>query len=166
MKIILILSAILMLSCSSGNNQNMPIQPLIEYATNYVPCKSTPPHNAVDCIVGMEGELPPLPKKVAQILQNRKIDNELIIYNSLIASRLYSHHLVRAHQSYGINKKHPVWVVFEKYSEIPFNSEFETSSIIHTWLDKGNYKKHPLLKAEYEIMNREHTNIKNGIYWK
>lgn len=160
MKTTIILTLLVIVGCSSGNNQDIPIQPLKDYAINYFPCNTS---KDIQCL---EGELPILPEDIIHILKHRKIDEQFIIYNSLIASRLYSHHLVRARQSYGINQSHPVWEAFEKYSEISFNSEFETSAVIYSWLYKGHYNKDKLLNHEYNIMVNEHDNIEKGIYWQ
>lgn len=155
---ILILSLLLLLyGCHNKNDLNISIRPLKEYSINFKAC------DREDCV---PFGLPSVPEEVAQVLENRVIDNEFIIYNSLIAAKLYRQQLERAHQSYGIDRKHPVWLAFKKYSREPLRGDFVSSSVIYEWLKRSDYRKNKLLKSELEAIDLELKNIENRIYWK
>ena len=147
---VIIILSILIIGCENGNNQNMPIGPLKDYALNFKACDFT------DCV---PFGLAPVPDDVLEVLRNRKIDKEFIIYNSLIAAKLYRQQIEKAGQSYEINKSHPVWIAFEKYSGIEFSSEFETSIIIYGWLSESEYASDILLKTEFEAIDKKYKYI-------
>lgn len=142
------------------NRQELSIEPLKEYALAYQPC------DGESCYVE-KGEkivmkktffsMAPIPKNVEYILKERVIDDEFIVYNSLIASRFLVSQLYYVNQSYQISTKHPVWRTFRKYSNIEFNDEFETSDIIYAWLREN--EQYQNLLDEYERMN---SNMKDN----
>lgn len=147
---VIIILSILIIGCENGNNQDIPISPLKDYALNFKAC------NFTDCV---PFGLTPVPDDVLEVLKNKKIDKEFIIYNSLIAAKLYRQQIEKAGQSYEINKKHPVWVAFEKYSDIGLSSEFETSIVIYIWLSESEYTSNILLKTEFEAIDKKYKYI-------
>lgn len=153
-KILILLFTLLLVSCGS-NNKALPIEALRSYALGY-PVTSDP--DAINFA------LRDLPGEVEEIVQNRVIDDEFKLYVSLILARHYRSHLITSNQSYIINKNHPLWVVFEKYSGIKFQSEYELSNVIYyNWLSLNEGYLKPILKIEYDEIKKELIRIGNPV---
>lgn len=149
---VILLITLLLSSCTT-NNQEMNIDSLRDYALNY------PVTTKLD---SLRFVLPTLPAKVEDVVQNRIIDDEYMLYVSLILARHYRSQITIAGQSYIINKNHPLWVVFEKYSGIKFQSEYELSNVIYyNWLSPNSGSLHPILKVEYEEIKKELVRVGN-----
>lgn len=156
-KIFCISLLFLLLGCESNSDSELPITELKDYALNFAPCDQP------DCT---PFSLPPFPKEVNLVLKNRIIDDELIIYNSLILAKQYHAQLKRAHQSYEINRKHPSWIVFQKYSGEKITGELVLSHIIFDWLENSKYKNHEILLPVVNSIKEEKNKIERGVYWK
>jgi hypothetical protein len=154
MKTIMLFITILLVACGS-NSQDMSVEALKVYALNY-PVAANPDE--------MHFELEKLPDEIDDIARRRKIDNEFELYVSIILARHYRSHIANANQSYIIDKKHPLWKAFEKFSNIEFQPEYELSNVIYyNWLDPNREKLATLLLVEYEAIRNEHIRIDNAV---
>jgi hypothetical protein len=133
----------------------MPIEPLKEYALNY---------QFIEDPEKVNYELPELPPHVERVVKYRVIDEEYKQYVSLILARQYRSHITTAGQSYQIRKSHPLWVSFEKFSEIEFQPEYELSYVIYyNWLKPNRSHLNPLLRLEYEAIQKELVKVGNPL---
>ena len=146
MKALIIIFILNLAGCSS-NDEEISIFALKNYALNY------PVSNSVDEI---NFQLPPLPHEVEKIIKKRVMDDEYKSYVALILARHYRSHVTYANQSYIINKRHPLWVSFEKFSGIQYSNEYELSNVIYyNWLKLNGSHLDPLLQLEYEAIQKE-----------
>lgn len=151
----LILVFVLCLAGCSSNNEELPILALKNYALNYPVARNT---NEINF------QLPPLPQAVEEIVNKRVIDDDYKLYVALILARQYRSHITHASQSYIINKSHPLWIAFEKFSRVDYSSEYELSYVIYyNWLKPNSETLDPLLTAEYEAIKKELIRVGNPI---
>lgn len=150
--IVTILISMLLVACG-GNDKVMEIGVLKEYALKF----QVKTNHA-----SLNFTLPALPPDVENVVKHRIIDDEYKLYVSLILARHYRSHITIAGQSYLIVKDHPLWVAFEKYSGIDFQSEYELSNVIYyNWLAPNSSSLDPLFKVEYESIKKELNRVGN-----
>ena len=164
-RIFFLLIFIVVVGCEGGRDSAILIAPLQEFALQYEPCIE---EQECDSIFG----LPILSEDLYQILNTRKVDEQLITYNTLILLKLYRTQLERTHQSYDIRNgemgiKHPVLTVFTKYSGVKLTGDFVSSSISFKWAkENSTLLNNPLIQSEVSRIETELDKIERQVYWK
>ncbi len=165
MKYLLIILLICASGCQSSNVSSISIGPLKDYALKYNPCLEEE-----DCSPFFH--LPEVPATVEKVLEASKIDNDFIIYNTLIMLKLYRAQLERAHQSYDLRRQpgrsnRPILVAFSKYSGTAVSGEFVSSDISYLWVrEQKQLIDNSLIIAEMKRIEKVLSNIEAGVYWK
>ncbi len=155
---------IALMGCEKNNTLSLSIEPLKNYSLNYSPC-----FEEKEC--DQFFYLPDLPQNVQYTIEKRKIDDEFILYNTLIMLKLYRAHLERAHQSYDLrpysrSNKNPILQAFHKYSGVKITGEFLSSSISYEWvLKQQRLLDNPIINKELKRIKLVLDNIDKGVYW-
>jgi hypothetical protein len=117
--------------------------------------------------------LPDVPLAVENVLVKREVDNELMIYNTLIILKLYRAQLKRSHQSYDIrgslsySKRNPILQAFSSYSGVRVSGDFVSSDIGYHWAKKQVLiNTNPQILRELEKTEKIRSDIDRGLFWK